>query len=188
MSEWIHKPSMETAAQRRASLTSWLKKDGRREKPHRLPPQPCSLRLMIPKGKRGEVDVLSATSGNRSRAFAEYPTQGQDDEFCAGVSSLAWETCSSASSLLWHLYHVSLPTPLYVTVIMNMCCAKLLQSCPTLCSPMDYSPPKGSSIHGILQARRLEWVAIPFSRGSSRPRDQTPAPYISPTGRRVLDY
>ena len=46
------------------------------------------------------------------------------------------------------------------------------QSCPTLCNPMDYSPP-GSSVHGILQARILEWVAIPFSRGSSPPRDRT---------------
>ena len=44
------------------------------------------------------------------------------------------------------------------------------QSCPTLCNPMDYSPP-GSSVHGILQARMLECVAIPFSRGSSLPRD-----------------
>ena len=44
------------------------------------------------------------------------------------------------------------------------------QSCPTRCDPMDYSPP-GSSVHGILQARILEWVAFPFSRGSSQPRD-----------------
>ena len=41
-----------------------------------------------------------------------------------------------------------------------------------LCDPMDYTPP-GSSLHGILQARILEWVAISFSRGSSRPRDRT---------------
>ena len=40
------------------------------------------------------------------------------------------------------------------------------KSCPTLCDPMDCSPP-GSTVHGILQARILEWVAIPFSRGSS---------------------
>ena len=40
------------------------------------------------------------------------------------------------------------------------------QSCLTLCDPMDYSPP-GSSVQGILQARILKWVAIPFSRGSS---------------------
>ena len=49
---------------------------------------------------------------------------------------------------------------------------ELSQSCPTLCNPMDYSLP-GSSLHGILQARVLEWVAISFSRGSSQFRDQT---------------
>ena len=46
------------------------------------------------------------------------------------------------------------------------------QSCLTLCNPMDCSPP-GSSVHGILWARILEWVAISFSRGSSQPRDRT---------------
>ena len=45
-------------------------------------------------------------------------------------------------------------------------------TCPTLLNPMDYSLP-GSSVHGIYQARTLEWVAISFSRGSSWPRDQT---------------
>ena len=44
---------------------------------------------------------------------------------------------------------------------------KVAQSCPTLCDPMDYT------VHGILQARTLEWVAFPISRGSSQPRDQT---------------
>jgi len=51
-------------------------------------------------------------------------------------------------------------------------CAKLLQSCLTLCDPLNYSPP-GPSVHGILQARILEWVAIPFSRETSQPRDGT---------------
>ena len=46
------------------------------------------------------------------------------------------------------------------------------QSCLTLCDPMDCRSP-GSSVHGILQARILEWVAISFSRGSSQPRDRT---------------
>ena len=46
------------------------------------------------------------------------------------------------------------------------------QSCPTLCDSMDCSPP-GSSVHRILQARILEWLAIPFSRVSSQPRDRT---------------
>ena len=48
--------------------------------------------------------------------------------------------------------------------------AKSLQSSPTLCDPIDGSPPV-SSVHGILQARILEWGAISYSRGSSRPRD-----------------
>ena len=46
------------------------------------------------------------------------------------------------------------------------------QSCLTLCDPMDYSL-LGFSVHGILQARILEWIAIPFSRGTSQPRDRT---------------
>ena len=49
---------------------------------------------------------------------------------------------------------------------------EVAQSCPTLCNPMDCSL-TGSSIHGVFQARVLEWVTISFSRGSSRPRDQT---------------
>ena len=50
--------------------------------------------------------------------------------------------------------------------------AKATRSCPTLCSLMDCSLP-GSSVHSVFQARILEWVTIPFSRGSSQPRDQT---------------
>ena len=51
-------------------------------------------------------------------------------------------------------------------------CARSLQSYPTLCNPMDYSPPD-FSVHGILQARILESIFMPSSRGSSPPRDQT---------------
>ena len=51
------------------------------------------------------------------------------------------------------------------------------QSCPTLCDPMVCGPP-GSSVHGILQAEVLEWVAIPCSRGSSQPRDQSWSPAL----------
>ena len=49
-------------------------------------------------------------------------------------------------------------------------CVLVTQACPTLCNPTDCSPP-GFSAHGILQARILEWIAIPFSRGTSQPRD-----------------
>jgi len=51
-------------------------------------------------------------------------------------------------------------------------CLLVAQSCPTLCDPMGCSPP-GSSVHGILQVRILEWAAIPFCRASSQSRDQT---------------
>ena len=54
------------------------------------------------------------------------------------------------------------------------------QSCLTLCNPMDYSLP-GSSVHGTLQSRTLEWIAIPFSRESSRPKDRTRDPCIACT-------
>ena len=62
---------------------------------------------------------------------------------------------------------------------------KSLQSCPTLCDPMDYSS-LGSSDHGILQARILEWIAMPSCKGSSRPRNQTRVSYVSFIGGQVL--
>ena len=69
--------------------------------------------------------------------------------------------------------------------IMHACMgAKLLQFCLTLCDLMDCSPP-GSSVHEYLYARILECVAMPSSRRSSRPRDQTFISYISCIGRRV---
>ena len=61
------------------------------------------------------------------------------------------------------------PLSSYVTLDRRQ---RFAQSCLTLCDPTDCSLP-GSSVHGVLQARVLEWVVIPFSRGSSRPRDQT---------------
>ena len=64
-------------------------------------------------------------------------------------------------------------------------CALSLQSYPTLCDPKVCSPP-GSSVHGSLWARILEWVAMPSSRESSQPRDRTRVSYISFSGRQVL--
>ena len=54
----------------------------------------------------------------------------------------------------------------------GVCVPLVAQSCLTLCDPMDCSPP-GSLVHGTLQARITEWVAMPSSRGSLRPRDRT---------------
>ena len=60
-----------------------------------------------------------------------------------------------------------------IDVIHDISKVKVSQSCLTLCDPMD------CTIHGILQARILEWVAFPFSRGSSQPRDQTQVSHIA---------
>ena len=72
-------------------------------------------------------------------------------------------------------------------VAMTRACVhvKSLPSSPTLCGTMDCSPP-GSSVHGILQAKILERVAMPSSRGSSWPRNCTHIPYVSCVGRQVL--
>ena len=69
-------------------------------------------------------------------------------------------------SLFFQYCHFSIYWKPYYTV-------KVIQSCPTLCDPMD------CIVHGILQARILEWVAFPFSRGSSQPRDQTQLSHIA---------
>ena len=63
--------------------------------------------------------------------------------------------------------------------------AKSPQSCLTLCNSMNCSPP-GSFVHGTLQARILEWVSMPSSRGSSQPRDRIYVSFVSCTGRQVL--
>ena len=80
-------------------------------------------------------------------------------------------------SILVHLFNHHLLTSVACKDILVVL---VIQLCLTLHNPMDYSPP-GSSVHGILQARILQWVAIPFSRASSRPRDQTQVSCI--TGR-----
>ena len=85
----------------------------------------------------------------------------------AGRFFTSWAT----RAVLWLPY-----TCIFLLLILPflnlLICVLVTQSCLTLCDPMDCSP-VGSSVHGILQARILEWVAISFSRGSSEPRDQT---------------
>ena len=73
---------------------------------------------------------------------------------------------------MWTLYFWLLYIPQYACM-----CPKFLQSCLTLSNTMDCSPP-GSSVHGILQARILEWVVMPSSGWSSQPRDQTCISYF----------
>ena len=72
------------------------------------------------------------------------------------------------------LYYLIQIDPLYLTLwrVDMPPCMLAAQSCPTLSDSMGYSPP-GSFVHEISQARILEWVVIPFSRGSSQSRDLT---------------
>ena len=80
--------------------------------------------------------------------------------------------------ILWHFYDR--------LVTSGVCMrAKLLQLCLTRGDFMDCNLP-GSCVHGILQARILEWVAMPSSRVFSQPRDQTHISYVSYIGRQVL--
>ena len=71
-------------------------------------------------------------------------------------------------------------------IAIHLCvCTKSFQSCLTLCDTIDYSLPC-SSVHGILQAWKLQWVAMPSSRGSPQLRDRTCVSPVSCIGRRVL--
>ena len=80
---------------------------------------------------------------------------------------------------VYKLVFMGLKTPLLENWIHWLLCLVAL-SCHTLCNNMDCSPP-GSSVHGILQARILEWVAMPSFRGSSQPRDRTQVSCIADT-------
>ena len=91
---------------------------------------------------------------------------------------LVWSPCSFALVITF------IKIPLYphflISLVSLLCCVLCFvsQSGLTLCGSMDCSP-SGSSVHGILQARILEWVTMPSSRGSSQPRDQTQVSHIA---------
>ena len=95
--------------------------------------------------------------------------------------------CDTRSSIqCWQHHHVDIINVFYtrgllwsimlvcphVHILKCMRACSITKSCSALCNPMDCSPP-GFSVHGILQARILEWVAVSSSRGFSRPRDWT---------------
>ena len=89
---------------------------------------------------------------------------------------------NNALSLLPSLYLFSIPL-LYEECV--HACILSHFSHVWFCDPMDHNPP-GYSVHGILQARILEWVAVSSSRASSQPRDQTRVSYVSCMGRQGL--
>ena len=91
----------------------------------------------------------------------------------------SYMVCMSARAGVWGLLQTRCSEQL------TMVHAKSSQLCPTPCNPTDYSSP-GSSVHGILQARILAWVAMLFSNRSSLPRDRTRVSYVSCICRQVL--
>ena len=109
-------------------------------------------------------------------------------EIVLGISNLL-DKISSLSHSIVFLYFFALFTregflvsPCYslyiVPNMLCMCARSVAQSCLTLCNPMHCSPP-GSSVHGVFQARILEWVAISYSIGSSWSRDWTHVSWVS---------
>ena len=106
---------------------------------------------------------------------------------CLYLKTLFKSTCE------WGIvYNLKIQCPLgrtYLNRCLNTCVFNCVcmhtQSCLTLCNPIDCIP-QGSSVHGISQARILEWVAISFSRASSQSRDRTLVSWISCIGRQVL--
>ena len=116
------------------------------------------------------IPVVSITSLNlfKDSSWLSFKSTGGE-----GGIELLWKVWRSK---MWPLYSsckgqkVSLLS-LWLCFSVYVC-VLVAKSCLTLCDPMDCGPP-GSSVHGMLQARILEWVAILFSRGSSRPRDRT---------------
>ena len=97
----------------------------------------------------------------------------------------AGERHISSFFFLFPLDTLESPLGPHLTIIVACEDAKSLQLCPTLCNPMDCSPP-GSSVQGVLQARILEWVAMLSSRGSFQPMDRICISYVSCIGRQVL--
>ena len=104
--------------------------------------------------------TVSLTNSNKKRNKSNTP-QTLLKKIESGSTS--WFIFDSCITLLQKSFQASFKRKL---------CVLITQSCPILCDPMNCSLP-GSSVHGILQARILEWVTISFSRGSSRPRDWT---------------
>ena len=141
---------------------------------------PCHLPPLITAQHRAQTWTVHHEKQSKSSVMAktQYPNrqkstwcvQGQMHTFPAlwkGTSTTAYTNQTP------YLTNIFLLFATYSTCLINKAAythAKSLQSCPTLCDPMDCSLP-GSSVHGILQARILEWVAMPSSRGSSQPRD-----------------
>ena len=125
---------------------------------------------------RDQADLAGAELGGSRQRWLWCNEAAQLIEPWAGIRGPRWTTFHSRAA------HQAQCEREQKGLRGNTCVWPVPNSCPTLLRPMDYRPP-GPSVHGISRARTLEWVAMPSSRGSTRPRDWT---CFSCTGRQVL--
>ena len=121
--------------------------------------------------------ILEASWFGRQEAvwqgvFAGFPVHASMYSETRGPASHQW--CGSWQGKLSTQWKLCLFGGNWFLTIREICEKKveIAQSCPAFCDPMDCSL-SDFSVHGVLHTRTLEWVAIPFSRGSSQPRDRT---------------
>ena len=123
----------------------------------------------IVKGCRETGKELLSDSMANSTAYLSHISDLPSKVFCVqGESSQKHLFFSMTSSIGLIVTRSQKPSSCVCVCV----CVWITQLCPALCDPMNCSLP-GFSVHGTLQARILEWIAIPFSRGSSQPRDRT---------------
>ena len=137
-----------------------------------------NLRMISSQGQKGEWASLpfpSATSLSTTQEMPPLWKAPQSTHLCPCQAASCWGPCQR-----W----VSSALSSESSTFRNNCVCSAAQLRPTLCNPLDYSPP-GPSVHGILQARILGQVALSFSRGSSRPTDGT---QVSCLGGQILHH
>ena len=171
------------------SLTSWLRRQWQ-PTPVLLPGKSHGQRSLVGYGQWGrkESDTTEWLNWTELSSLQEYLANPD-------LAERFQDWCSKVQdSLGFHVtvgYHASdlVSGSLVLILFKSACvCAKLLQLCLTLCNPMDCSLP-GSSVHGFLQVRILEWSAMPSSSGSFQPRDRPSislASYVFCIGKQVL--
>ena len=129
----------------------------------------------VPWSNTSNQKLIPNIFGNMSGFWACLNLNGEDRDYISATVYLVTLLTAMRTTMGIQCQE---PHSSCLTGITCVLCAKSLQSHPTLCDPMDCSL-SGPSVPGILQARILEWVAMPSSRGSSWPRDWTCVSCIS---------
>ena len=130
-----------------------------------------SFEAKIPQS--GSARQREGSKGGVCKRGADIAQAAPEQRSCSPAARSAGQACL--------LLHTTASSSASALALLRTESVLVTQSCLTLCDPMDCSPP-GSSVHGILQARILEWIAMPSSRGSSQPRDRPHVSWVSCIG------